>query len=57
MRPVLRRATYQWTDNGTPYTFTVGLDDLTDGVYIRGGADQATDLADLFGRRRTRKAP
>jgi hypothetical protein len=43
-QPFLRRATYQWTDAGTPYTFSVGLDDITDAVYLRAGLGEGENL-------------
>jgi hypothetical protein len=43
-QPFLRRATYQWTDAGTPYTFSVGLDDATGAVYLRSGLGEGEDV-------------
>jgi hypothetical protein len=42
--PFLLRATYQWTDEGTPFTFSVGIDDVTNEVYLRAGLGEGENL-------------
>ena len=54
-QPILRRATYQWTDAGTPYAFSAGIDDTTGAVYLRAGLGEGEDLPLRLGSLRRRR--
>lgn len=49
--PHLRRASYSWTDEGQPTTFSAGIDDETGEVYIMERLGEGRNLLPEFPRR------